>query len=241
MIKIYCSNNPKIFQGYVNIKTWHFPTGEAGFKIQDISQISHESYYDIYVKYESDSDIFLAAQAVDSLNNLGIPKENIELIIPYLPYSRQDRVCHPGEGFSLNVLMKFLETLGVHVTTYDMHNADILEKYNFMMNIHQSTFTMSLPRHDFLVSPDAGAKLKAKATADLHETKLVCLKKQRIGSNIVYMDHEFDTIRGDVCVVDDLADGGGTFLALAEMLKRTQPDIKSLSLYVTHGFFYRRC
>lgn len=237
MIKIYCSANPKAFQGYVDIKTWNFPTGESGFKIEDISQISHESYYDIYVQYGKDSDIFLAAQAVDALDNLGVPKENIELIISYLPYSRQDRVCHPGEGFSLNILMKFLETLGVNVTTYDIHSEAILEKYKFVSNVHQSDFTMYLPMHDFLIAPDAGAELKAKATAAWHELELVCLKKQRIGSNIVYMDHEFDTIQGDVCVVDDLADGGGTFLALAEMLKRTQPNIKSLSLYVTHGFF----
>lgn len=63
------------------------------------------------------------------------------------------------------------------------------------------------------------------------------MSKTRVDSKVVYVDYAYDTIKGSVCVVDDLVDGGFTFLSLAEMLKRTQPNITSLNLYVTHGLF----
>ena len=38
-----------------------------------------------------------------------------------------------------------------------------------------------------------------------------------------------------VIVVDDICDGGATFLKLAEILK--QRNVKSMELFVTHGIF----
>jgi len=37
-------------------------------------------------------------------------------------------------------------------------------------------------------------------------------------------------------VVDDLCDGGGTFIGLGEAIKEINPKAR-LSLYITHGFF----
>lgn len=219
----------------LSLKTWKFPTGETGIKFEDVSFDEFEPVR-VEVKFESNDDIVNCLQVVSALNNLGLPPYYILVDFNYLPYSRQDRVCHVGEAFSLEVILQVLKTMQVTVRTLDVHSKIALDLgKNFLIEIPQFVCAASLPKFDVLIAPDRGAATKV----DLHlqDSKTVILNKQRIGSKIVYMDYEFDTIQGDVCVVDDLCDGGGTFLALADMLKRTQPGIQNLSLYITHGFF----
>lgn len=227
----------------VPIKVWKFPTGEVGFKFLEPEKIKPSgATYEVNCKFESNDDIFTALQAVDALKILGIEEGRIVLRLPYLPYSRQDRVCHPGESFALQVFASILNTTGVSIDTLDVHSEVAMQEIPMLENTTQDECAWCLPKFNTLIAPDKGAKLKVKQHSQVNgysfdKTEVVCLEKQRIGSSIVYMDYEFDTIKGNVCVVDDLADKGGTFLALAEMLRRTQPNITSLSLYVTHAFF----
>jgi len=224
-------------------KVWKFPTGEIGFKFTDISLIiKGQSKYEINCKFESNDDIFAAIQAVDALKNLNVNSESIILFLPYLPYSRQDRICHEGEAFSLGLFAQILNSLGVTICTLDVHSEVAFGQIPMLENATQYECAWYLPKFGTLIAPDKGAKLKAKQHAQVNgysfdKTEIVCLEKQRIGSSIVYMDYEFDAIKGTACIVDDLCDGGGTFLACADMLRRTQPNLTELSLYITHGFF----
>lgn len=212
--------------------TWKFPTGEIGFKLTNPDNILTAK---VTTLYETNEDIFLTLFAVNALTAVGA---NVFVYIPYLPYSRQDRICHKGESFSLKVLLDMISSSGVTFVTDDIHNPQSLNLCMNLENYSQSKLSSSLPKFDMIIAPDKGATSKIIENCQVVDgTPVVTLNKQRIGQDIVYMNHEFDTIRGDVCVVDDLCDGGGTFISLAKMLKNTQPNITSLSLYVTHGFF----
>lgn len=212
--------------------TWKFPTGETGFKLTNPDNILTAK---VTTLYETNEDIFLTLFAVNALTAVGA---NVFVYIPYLPYSRQDRICHRGESFSLRVLLDMISSSGVTFATDDIHNPQSLDLCMNLENYSQSELSSSLPKFDMIIAPDKGATSKIIENCQVvNGTPVVTLNKQRIGQDIVYMNHEFDTIKGDVCVVDDLCDGGGTFISLAKMLKNTQPNITSLSLYVTHGFF----
>lgn len=216
----------------IEFTTWKFPTGETGFKLTNPDDISNAI---VTMTYENNEDIFLTLFAVNALRELDA---NVCVYVPYLPYSRQDRVCHKGESFSLNVLLDMIESSGVQFVTDDIHNPQSLSLCENLSNCPQSKLSSHLPKFDMIIAPDKGAAFKIMENQQVREgTPVITLNKQRIGQDVVYMNHEFDTIKGDVCVVDDLCDGGGTFISLAKMLKETQPNIKSLSLYVTHGFF----
>lgn len=167
---------------------------------------------------------------------------NVTGSIPYFPYARQDRVCNSGESKALEVFVQVLsKAFCWNFRTKDVHSSVALalcDDYGItLINESQEDCAVDLPLFDVLVAPDKGAANKAA----LHKqfmwgtTGLVCLSKTRVGPKVVYVDYDYDTIKGNVCVVDDLADFGGTFLALGEMLNRTQPNITSLNLYVTHG------
>ena len=51
------------------------------------------------------------------------PDFPVDLVCPYLPYARQDRVCYPGEAFSLKLACGLINAQGYRsVTLFDVHS-----------------------------------------------------------------------------------------------------------------------
>lgn len=229
----------------VSIKVWKFPAGEVGVKIEDIQAVKEA--IKIYVHLESaDSDSIIAAiNLSDAVKRVrkDLPEIPAVLAVKYLPYSRQDRVCHEGESFALDVFIGILSKHFRWIFTVDVHSqiSNMLAgKYNLIFSdIPQCNVASNLPTFDYFIAPDAGAsaKIDQHYQVEFGETQVVQLSKTRKDGKVIYEDLKPDTIQGTVCVVDDLADGSATFIALGEMIRRTQSEVKELSLYVTHGLF----
>jgi len=233
MISLYSSTRTDI-----KLKQWIFPGGEVGIKIDEELIYANDAYYIRIDKIPSSDDIMMAINIADALQRFGV--YNIILDVPYLPYARQDRVCHPGESFALEVFIKILGASAITgISTADLHSPvsiDLIRKNKFILtHINQDWCSDNLPYHDVLIAPDKGAE--SKIIIYDKAKFIVCLSKTRTNSGVVYDDYPFDTIKGTVCVVDDIFDGGATFLSLGNMLKRTQPNITEMNLYVTHGLF----
>ena len=93
-------------------------------------------------------------------------------------------------------------------------------------------------RGNILVSPDAGSLKKVSKVAREFNCKMVRADKTRsvidgsITGTVVYSESVGDK---DFLIIDDICDGGRTFIELAkELRKLTTGKIK---LYVTHGIF----
>jgi ribose-phosphate pyrophosphokinase len=233
MISLYSSTRTNI-----KLKQWIFPGGEVGIKIDEESIYVSDDYFIRIDKIPSSDDIMMAINIADALQRLGV--YNIVLDVPYLPYARQDRVCHPGESFALEVFIKILSASAItRICTADLHSSvsvDLIRKNKFILTeINQDWCSDNLPYHDVLIAPDKGAE--SKIVLYDKADSIVCLSKTRKNYGVIYDDYPFDTIKGNVCVVDDIFDGGATFLSLGNMLKRTQPNITNMNLYVTHGLF----
>lgn len=223
-------------------KQWKFPAGEVGVQIPQVNVLSKVQ---VLLRMPSSDDIFVCLNVLDALYQSGVPYKNIELHIPYLPYGRQDRVCSKGESYALQVFASIL--MSSHwlekLVICDAHSEESLRVFDSAMfrveNKTQSECAKYLPRFDALIAPDKGAKDKVTMHFQVKafSTPVVTLNKVRLDRGVIYEDYTHDTIKGNVCVVDDICDGGATFLSLAEMLLRTQPNITSLNLYVTHGIF----
>jgi ribose-phosphate pyrophosphokinase len=222
-------------------KQWKFPAGEVGVQIP---QINIFSKVQVFLRMPSSDDIFVCLNILDALFRQEVNPKNIELHIPYLPYGRQDRVCTQGESFALQV---FANTIVANawfskLVMYDAHSSASLGVFGAYLfeieNKSQADCAKYLPRFDALIAPDKGASDKVMTHYQVSlGTPCHTLLKTRKNGQVIYVDESYDTISGNVCVVDDICDGGATFLSLAEMLKRTQPNITSLNLYVTHGIF----
>jgi ribose-phosphate pyrophosphokinase len=234
----------KLFKDNVRIqfKQWKFPGGEIGVQLP-VNRITHGSYLIQFI-YENSDDMVVFLNLCDALKELDVGEYDIRCEMSYLPYARQDRACNPGESNSLVIFVKMLQDN--HCGRYflcDVHSkvgTDLFDRFGIQYtHKEQWQCAENLPAFDIFIAPDAGAtsKIVKQCQHRFGTTKVICLTKTRIDGLVVYNDLTYDTVKGDVCVVDDLCDGGATFLVLGEMLRRTQPNIKSLGLYVTHGIF----
>jgi ribose-phosphate pyrophosphokinase len=227
----------------IPLKQWKFPSGESGIKIEPYTGVTsrdlgqgHPATIGLY--WESDSDLILLGQLVDAVRHQWKPS-NLRLVMKYFPYSRQDRRCHNGEGHSLKMVAKWINSLSFDkVVTWDAHSSVLDACVDNLEERKQWQCAMTLPRYDVLIAPDAGASKKIAAHRQVEEEFVPYLvaEKTREDGTVKLKLPAFDFVGKRACVVDDLCDGGATFLAVAEALKGIDGP-KQLDLYVTHGLF----
>lgn len=168
------------------------------------------------------------------------PKSHVKLIMPYLPYARADRRFAVGDCSGLHMFLKALDTevfsLDAHPTK-SMAGVVNIKPTLFIKaaieNICGSNLQMEQPNL-CLLFPDEGAAKRYSA----HDFGLPFvyggkLRDPKTGKLSGFRVPEIPDSLTDVLIVDDICDGGGTFLGLTEQLKGK----KTLFLYVTHGIF----
>jgi ribose-phosphate pyrophosphokinase len=196
------------------------------------------------------SEITFLALAVNALKNMGI--YDIDLDVLYLPYARQDRVCTPGEANSLEVICKFLDNLELTtIRIWDVHNEEkTLELFSethvcsitakdifARFNIFEDFDTSNL----ILCAPDDGAYQRVSEIADQFEFSIpVIMDKVRNMDTgkiegMKWSQYNRCVEGWNVLIIDDICDGGATFLEAAQILR--EKGAVNLYLYVTHGIF----
>lgn len=224
------------------VKQWRFPCGEAGIKLNDDALVyaqDVDATIGIVMKFEGNDDLFALAQLVDALRFQN-SAARIVLAMPYFPYSRQDRRCTEGEGHALKVVADFINGLKLdQVHTWDAHSSVLEGLVNNLRARPQEVCAAKLPEFDVLIAPDAGAEKKVFKHAQVAEgTEVICASKVRdsLGKiTSVYLPFGGKVKGKRVCIVDDLCDGGATFLELGKLVKEFEPA--EMCLYVTHGMF----
>lgn len=227
----------------VDVSVWNFPGGELGVKLNELTDIN--APYVIHVTgIPTSNDIIVALNIADALKRQGIDRKNVTLHIPYFPYARQDRVCSEGESFALNVFVQLIATgFWSKLIVVDPHSevtTDLLAYCQFDTEVlTQSQAATNLPKHDILIAPDKGARAKVYSHQQVSRgTEVITLNKVRQDRAVVYAPITGVEIDDKtVCVVDDLVDGGRTFLSLVEAIELTGQKPAELNLYVTHGIF----
>jgi ribose-phosphate pyrophosphokinase len=231
-----------IFLNKEPVETHKFSGGECHVKLP-VPYHKEEAHIDACL-YNSD-DIMSLMMTVDALRQInGMMKINVT--IPYFPYARQDRVCEPGEAFSLKVMADLINSLKVDsVVVIDPHSKmtpsllDNCMVYDQHACVTTHMWHMLRNTDTTLVAPDEGAKEKTLNLAcDLGVDYITCTKVR-------------DTKTGDITktyvpqgnptrnymIIDDICDGGRTFINIANILMEDGVPRKNLSLYVTHGIF----
>lgn len=195
-----------------------------------------------------------ALSTVDAVMNMGVPPDQVVLQLPYLPYARQDRVCNAGEPHSLRMLGLMLHALGVRkVVTYDVHSPAAFKYVTGITSIDKRTLlayssygTNMVEKADALVSPDKGAYQSVFDVAQHFDKPLIKFEKVRdpeSGSitSMRLVEGSVHVGGKHLLILDDICDGGRTFLELAKLLtdvgSKDYERPASLSLYTTHGIY----
>jgi ribose-phosphate pyrophosphokinase len=131
------------------------------------------------------------------------------------------------------------------IITYNVHSTVteiLLERHinhsNFAQVRHfAQDFVLAGRESIALIVPDAGAFRKAESlfnSSRVFDKMVICHKKRSTGG--ICIDPIQDNIAGmKAVVVDDICDGGATFVALGERL--TEAKVHSSHLFVSHGIF----
>jgi ribose-phosphate pyrophosphokinase len=228
----------------LRFETFKFSGGELQFKLKNRDDVYEKiEKVTITCRVNSSDDFMRILIAKDALEIKGIRR--FDLVMPYIPYARQDRVCADGESFSLKVFANILNTLNFeNVYTLDAHSdvsvSLIKNCVNFSNFKYVEDSLQDIGKQLYLISPDLGADKKSEKLFD-HLTQfdgiIKCGKKRNPDTGALSGFQVFcDDLEGKDCIiVDDICDGGGTFLGIAgELKKKNAGDIY---LFVSHGIF----
>jgi len=223
----------------IDFDAFTFSGGEPHIKIK--TDLSQTTAITITQRVNSFNDMGLLLVAVDAVRRFGV--HQINLILPYFPAARQDRVMVPGESLSVKVYADLINNLNLtKVTILDAHSEvaiALLNNCHAVSNHHFIQTILNQLGEVTLISPDGGALKKIyKLSAFLGGMPVVEGSKSRdvatgkLSGFKVYTD---DLNGADCLVVDDICDGGGTFMGLATALKKKNAG--KLYLAVSHGIF----
>lgn len=235
------------------LREFTFPAGEKHIKVADNRDVEDIEIAVLYADHYMHEDLFALAMWADICHQKNV--KQTQIVIPYFPGARADR----GEPFGLHIYAKFLMDLHVsEIAIFDPHS-EVLEKELKKCNTN-SIFTRTkltfLYPHDLLklnsakklfeegnytgiIAPDKGATKRSGAFADAMGLPLYTVDKTRdfeTGKLKGFDVSKIPANDGKLLIVDDICDGGGTFLGIAEAI---DPIIK-LDLYVSHGVFSNR-
>ena len=224
----------------IEFQSFIFSGGEPHIKIKPDFDVLET--ITITHRINSFNDFGMLILAVDALKRMGVKLINV--FIPYFPGARQDRVMIAGEPLSVKVYADILNSLKLNkITVFDAHsevtpalldNCEVISNHAFIAEVLKK-----IGSDVKLISPDGGALKKIYKVSEylggidvVECSKSRDVKTGKLSGFKVYDDN----LQGmDCLIVDDICDGGGTFIGLAEELKNKNAG--RLYLAVSHGIF----
>lgn len=172
---------------------------------------------------------------------------NIECIIPYYGYARQDRKAKPRQPITARLVADLLNAAGANrVVTVDLHApqiqgyfscpADDLTSVPMMAYYFRKKKEIDL-KNVVVVSPDHGGTTRARNLANrLNNAPIAIVDKRRPRPNVCEAQNVIGDVDGKDCIViDDICDTAGSLTAACQILK--DHGAKSVYVCLAHGVF----
>ena len=240
------SEHLKIFLEKADVKT--FADGEINIKI--MNNIRGSDIFIIQSLFPPHVNNYLMELflLIDAAKRASVRR--ITMVAPYLAYSRQDRKGESRVAISAKVIASILEHVGAKcLLTLDLHCDQIQGFYDIAANNLfarrvltdwvKNEFAPDLEQNKVtVVSPDAGGVTRARAVADILNTRLVTIVKRRLEANKVEEMQIFGEPTEICIIVDDMIDTAGTICRAATLLKDS--GAKKVICVASHGLFSDR-
>ena len=237
-------------QSDITFKALTFSDGQPHLKLDmaSVEALDKTAAVRILCRLAMTADLLLALYAKNTLDYLEFA--HVELHVSYLMAARMDRVMQPGEPFSLKVVGGILNSAGFKkIRVFDPHSEVTPAIIDRCYAVDNHAFVKDALEHYLaanpdtkaycLVSPDAGALKKIHGLArDLGiEDVVECMKERDVKTGaLTHFKTTTENLAGKTCfIVDDICDGGGTFIGTAQMLR--EKGAATIVLLVSHGIF----
>jgi ribose-phosphate pyrophosphokinase len=187
--------------------------------------------------FENESELMQVAQLKQLIVSV-YPNAQISLHLPFLPYGRQDKNISNESTFALHTFATIVNALQFHtVSSVDPHSDQAIKLINRFVAIDPMDRVMKALVETQAVAcyPDGGAATRyGKLIAQFNQVLFEKVRDQATG-NIVGIDTDDEVLPLTYLIIDDICDGGRTFVEAAKVLY--ERGAKEVHLYVSHGIF----
>ena len=199
-------------------------------------------------KYNSPNDNLMELFILIDALRRGSANE-INVIIPYYAYSRQDRKDYSRAPISASIISGFLDKLNINrIIVYDLHAGQIggffpnnipldnlyVEPY-FIKHIYNLGYDIN---NIVIVAPDEGAYKRAVRISKTIGCDCASIYKERKEANLVEKMSLFGSVENKIAIlVDDIIDTGGTACKAAETILNS--NASAVYMYACHGLLSR--
>lgn len=212
-----------------NVYFKEFPDKESYIRIEedlnDIVVIVQSTYY------PQERHFFQLLQMADIAARKDAKK--IIAVIPYMAYSRQDKIFLSGEALSAAIVKKILESTFDEVITVDIHSDLALPKNGVSLSAFNLLYKTSLKyaNNPLVILPDEGAKKRFKYS----NMEVIVFEK--------YRDRKTGEITlsgevigdSDIVIIDDIISTGGTMAKSIEIIRRSLRSNRKIIVAATHA------
>jgi ribose-phosphate pyrophosphokinase len=171
--------------------------------------------------------------------------DRITAVMPWLPYSRQDKKSASREPISARLVANLLEVAGAdRVLTMDLHAGQIQGFFGIPVD-HMTALPLFAEHFRKLarpgvtlcaVSPDLGRVKLARRLGAILDADLAVVTKTRAAHDVAEAAEVVGAVRGKVVVLgDDMIVTGGTLVAATEALLAA--GAVEVHAFATHGLF----
>lgn len=179
----------------------------------------------------------------DALTRLGVKK--ITAVIPWLGYSKQDKVFRDGEPLSVKVIAKMLQVAPLDkVITFDLHNLAIPGFFEVPVinlsgrKVFRELMAKKITKDTVIAAVDAGSvKSSERFSEDLGGVPLVYMNKFRdLATGKVVYKSISEPVAGKIILIkDDLISTGSTLVEAARFLKLS--GAAKINVCATHHLY----
>ncbi|WP_069808281.1 ribose-phosphate diphosphokinase [Vulcanisaeta thermophila] len=212
---------------HVVLETKQFPDGESYIRYP-VNVGDYESAVIIQRAYpEQDRRLIQLVLAIHAALDLGV--KHVHVVLPYMPYSRQDRRFRDGEPVSLTAVKQLLNSLNVEsLITVDVHKPEaFMAQCNSCINLEPFPLYADYIMRNWggepivLLSPDLGSLWRVERVSKHHGLSYSYLEKfrDRVTGEVTMRPREIDVKGRDVVVIDDIIATGGTIVEASKILK----------------------
>ncbi|MFQ5425560.1 MAG: ribose-phosphate diphosphokinase [Gaiellales bacterium] len=223
----------------------------------ELKTFANGEVYCRYLESIRGADVFIVQSPARALNDQVIEMlvmvdaaklasaSRITAVLPWFPYSRQDKKSAPREPITAKLMAELLQVAGVdRVLTMDLHAGQI--QGFFTIPVDHMTALKLFAQHFrdqglhgegiVSVSPDPGRAKMARKFAELLDGDLAILNKVRPTHDEAAVTEVIGRVKGKVAIMsDDMIVTGGTLRAGAEALKSA--GAQKVYACATHGLF----
>lgn len=238
----------------IKFEVFSYPDGQQDIRILGSSEWErHPNDYksfEIKARLCNFKDLELIICTTHALQRLGA--KSIYLYIPYLLGGRSDRqFLEGGTSYLVDVVAPILNSLHFEqIKTIDahsdvaaacIHNLVVEDNNKLIRHVLYDLYEPMSPDEFVFVSPDAGALKKIYKAAEkvgYVGNVLICTKDRDTAGKLSKVTVPYISVDStkDLIIIDDLCDGGRTFIEIAKKMKDASYTSK-IYLVVTHGVF----